>query len=252
MSEPAKQHIEQLRDFRTRKAAMNALISMGVEAVPDLVEALGHRMENVRWAARSVLVSMGGEATTARLLEALDDPRCKEQAAQTLAEITGQALGADHGAWAQYFAGDAAAPVQAAPAEALSDEGLVQAAVQGSDIEVEPRSGGAVLTVSLKGGRQQRVTVSFGAKDSDDAPLVVIYTECGPAEAKNFEWALRQNLRMAFGAVAIRDRGGEPAFVMVNTHLRCAVTPEELRKSVLLLARKGDKLEKALTKGDER
>ena len=97
-----------------------------------------------------------------------------------------------------------------------------------------------------------RITISFGSKDFEDEPLVVLYTECGPAHPKNFEWALRQNLRMSFGAIGIRDRDGEPIFVMLNTHPRALVSPEEIRKSVLLLARKGDALEDALTHGDQR
>ena len=262
MSEQAKQQIAQLRSFRGRKGAMDALMQMGDEAVPDLVEALANRMENVRWAARSVLVMIGGEAVTARLVEALEDPRRADLAAEALSEITGRTLGADRQAWAQFLSGAAApseaareapaAPAEAAPAEPLSDEALIEAAIAGTDVQAKTRSGGAVLTVPLEGGRKQRVTVSFASKDSEGEPLVVIYTECGPAEAKNFEWALRQNLRMAFGAIAIRDRDDEPIFVMVNTHLRAAATPDEVRKSVLLLARKGDKLEKALTEGDAR
>ncbi|NQT50490.1 HEAT repeat domain-containing protein [bacterium] len=235
MSEQVQDLIGQLCDFRRRKAAMAALVRMGDAAVPDLVDALAHPMENARWAARSVLVSIGSAQATAALTAVLDDAERGEAAREALREITGQA------------------PPAGGPAAAsLSDEALVQAAVAGTDVTVASRSGGAVLTVPLKEGRQQRVTVSFTATDGDDHPLVVAYTECGPAEAKNHEWALRQNLRMAFGAIAIRDRDGQPVFVMVNTHLRAACAPEELRKTVLLLARKGDKLEKALTTEDER
>ena len=56
---------------------------------------------------------------------------------------------------------------------------------------------------------------------------------------------------MSFGAIAIRDRDEQPVFVMVNTHTRAAVSPEDIRTSVLLLARKGDALEEALTKADQ-
>jgi len=250
MSEQARQRIAQLSDFRARKAAMDVLVEMGVDAVPALVEALGYPAENVRWAVRSVLARLGGEAVTAALLAALDDPARRDAAAQTLREMTGQSFGTHRQAWARHFGGPAAAGAPAAAA--LTDEALVNATVEGTGIPAEWRGGGAVLRVPLDGGRTQRVTVSFAAKDSDGEPLVVAYTECGPAEPKNHEWALRQNLKLAFGALAIRDRDGEPTFVMVNTHLRATVTPEDLRRSVRLLARKGDAIEKALTTGDAR
>ncbi len=265
MSDQAKAHVARLRDFRSRKNAMDALIACGDDAVPALIEALGAPEENVRWAARSVLVSIESKAVTGALVGALDDADRKDEAARALAEITGETLGTDRQAWAHYLSTGAApssetsespaekpATVPSPPSEQFSDEELVNAAIENSDVQAEHRGKGAILTVPIEGGRQQRVTVSFAATDRDGEPLVVVYTECGPAEEKNYEWALRQNLRMAFGAVGIRNREDEPTFVMVNTHLRSTVTPEDLRRTVLLLARKGDRLEAALTESDER
>ena len=261
MSEQAKERIAQLGNFRSRKGAMDALIALGDEAVPALVDALGGREENVRWAVRSVLAAIGGEAVTSALLAALDDPRRREQAGQALREITGQDLGTDRAAWDQFLTtgvppAKGGVAREAAPGEAmarpLTDKGLIDAAIEGTDVAAEPREGGVVLTVPLDEGRRQRVTVSFAGKDFEGDPLVVVYTECGPAEPENYEWALRQNLRMAFGAIAVRERGDERIFAMVDTHPRATVTPNDIRKSVLLLARKADQLEKALTDADER
>ena len=280
MSERARQLIAQLRSFRSRKAAIDSLLMLGDEAIPDLIDTLAHPLENVRWAARSVLTQLGGDTVVQRLIETLDDPARKDEAAEALREITGQPLGAVRQAWAEWArtgvapkpqVGEpgplppptaqpsaeaapqpSAQPQPTPPAEPLSDEAIVQAIVADANIDVRQHSGGYVLTVPLEGGRRQRVTISFNAKDLEEESLVVVYTECAPADPKNFEWALRQNLRMSFGAIAIRDRSGQPTFVMVNTHPRSTLDPEELRKSVLLLASKGDKLEAALTQTDER
>ena len=272
MSDQAKELIVRFRNFNTRKAAMEELLLLGDEGVEDLVDALGHPMGSVQWCAQRVLTDLRTEAATARLVEALDDPRRQGRAAEALAEITGQTLGPDRQAWTAFLAsGTAGAPPEAArvpepapaPAQAesatvssgepLSNVELVEAAIGGMDIDCTTRPGGVVLSVPLEEGRKQRVTISFDAKDFEGDPLVVLYTECGAAEAQNFKWALRQNMRMSFGAIAIRDIGDAPAFVMVNTHTRAAATPQDIRKSILLLARKGDALEKALTGGaDER
>jgi len=288
MSEQAQQLIAQLRNFRTRKAALDGLLILGDEAVPDLIHALAHPMENVRWCARSVLAQLGSDTAVQQLIDTLDDPQRQGEAAAALREVTGQSIGVDRQAWVEWNASGGQAPpppapepaAEAAPPQAatgepapeaaptemqaeappepkepprpMSDGEVVQAAVEGTGIDVRQHSGGYVLTVPLERNRRQRVTISFSAHDFEDEPLVVVYTECGPAEPRNYEWALRQNLRMSFGAIALRDRGGQPTFVMVNTHIRSTLDVEELRKSVLLLARKGDKLEEALTKADER
>ena len=276
MSERARQLVDELRNFRTRSQVMEELLMLGDDAVPELIQALGHPMENVRWSAQQLLTQLGGDTVVERLAEALDDPTRQKEAADTLRQITGQSIGVDRQAWATWLqsrGGTHAAPVReaaptprsaasgaAAPSpppapsstQGLADDAIIRAATAGAEIDVRQHSGGYVLTVPLEGNRRQRVTVSFTAQDFEDEDLVVVYTECGPAQQKNFEWALRQNLRMSFGAIAIRDRGGQPTFVMVNTHPRKTLDVEELRKSIVLLASKGDKLEQALTKDDER
>jgi len=275
MSERAKQLVAQLLDFRTRKAAMNSLVALGDEAVPALVETLGSRHENVRWCARNVLIEIGSDAAVEQLIAALDDPRRRQEAVAALREITGEQLPDRREQWEAWRQGAAAVPEaeqpqaspapttraqppppteapEAEPPRPLSDEELVKAAVEGTEIKVEPREGGFSLTVPLEGGRHQEVTVAFRSKDFEGEPLVVVYTECGPASPKNYEWALRQNLRMSFGAIGIRDRHGQPTFVMLNTHARATVSPVDLHKSVILLARKADAIEAALTKEDRR
>ena len=255
MSEHAATLVRQFRHFRTRKQAMDALVLLGDEAVPALIKALDQRAENVLWCIQKTLADIGTPAVTTQLIEALDDPARRDAAAVALKHVTGQAFGTDPARWTAWAAGGTEPAPQAPPppsaAETATDRELIEAAVAGTAIQIDEREGGFLLNVPVGGTRHQQVTATFAAKDFEDETLVVIYTECGPAETRNFEWALRQNLRMSFGAIAIRDRDEQPVFVMVNTHTRSAVSPEDIRKSVLLLARKGDALEDALTKADQ-
>ena len=279
----AHELVEQLRSFRSRKEAMEALLAMGPDAVPPLVHALGHMMENVRWAAGQVLSQMGGDEVVRQLIAALDDPRRAGAASEVLSKITGQTLGTSRSAWSEWAhggAGEPQKPVSApepaepqaeAPAEStpepapepeeaapppppepLSDQELVEVAVSGTDVSVRERTGGFILSVPIARGRTQRVILNFTAKDFEDEALIVVYTECGPAKPSNYEWALRQNVRMSFGSIGVRDRAGQPTFVMVDTHHRATIAPEELRKSVFLLATRGDGLEESLTQADQR
>jgi len=281
MSTRAQELVEQLRSFRARKEAMEALVLLGDEAIEPLIAALGHGMENVQWAAGHALSQIGGDAVIARLIEALDDASSAESAAKVLSTLTGKTFGTDRAAWSGWAQaptvepeaapeppveppdreagrgssaarGSAAEPPSPAPPEPLSDKELVEAAVEGTEISVRDRTSGFVLSVPIARGRSQRVILNFTAKDFEDEPLIVVYTECAPAKATNYEWALRQNVRMSFGAIGIRDRAGQPTFVMVDTHHRATVAPEDLRKSILLLAQRGDSLEESLTQTDDR
>jgi len=255
MTEHAATLVRQLRDFRTRKQAMDALALLGDQAVPPLVQALDQRAENVLWCIQKILADIATPAVTTQLIEALDDPARRDAAAAALEQVTGQAFGTDPARWNAWATGANRPAPQTTPStpapQPMSDKDLMQAAIAGTHIQIDEREGGFLLNVPVAGTRHQQVTATFAAKDFEDEPLVVIYTECGPAETRNFEWALRQNLRMSFGAIAIRDRDEQPVFVMVNTHTRSAASPEDIRKSVLLLARKGDALEEALTKADQ-
>ena len=82
--------------------------------------------------------------------------------------------------------------------------------------------------------------------------LVVIYSECGPANPKYYERVLRKNLGIPAGAFAIRDIGGKPNFVMVDTVLAGMVTPSVLARKIENIASRADIVEKSLTKEDRR
>ena len=241
--------VERLEDFRTRSAAKRELIEMGEKAVKPLVKALGNPFAGARWAAASVLGSIGSKEAAPALVEALKDSEISGAAAEALARITGQSFGEDAEAWQRHLEG-AAAPGEPATPEELTDADLVAHAVYGTDISANERPPGYVLGVPL-GDRHQDALVNFRAKDSEGVPLVVIYTRCGRADPKHYEWALKQNVKMSAGAIALAEIEGESDFVVVDVLVRPSTTPEILLESVRRVAKKGDQLEAALSKADE-
>ncbi|MDP6360433.1 MAG: hypothetical protein QF473_35300, partial [Planctomycetota bacterium] len=108
------------------------------------------------------------------------------------------------------------------------------------------------VTVALPENRQQKVHCIFQEEsDEQSTPLTLVYTECGPANENAFEWALRLNTKLPFGAVGLREVDGKLLFVMVNSFMRETVRPIELQKSISRLAKEADALEKKLTGGED-
>jgi serine/threonine-protein kinase len=106
--------------------------------------------------------------------------------------------------------------------------------------------------LSLDEGRAQKVAVYFGREDAEGEELVVIYSECGPADPKYYEVVLRKNLSIPSGAFAVRDLDGSPHFVLVDTMLASSATPSALAKKIEHIADRADAVEQSLTKQDTR
>ena len=252
MSDRARELVASLADFRLRRDAKKELVQMGDEAVPALAEGLRQGPTAARWTMLYALEEMRSPTALQALVDCLDNAGLASMAADTLGRITGKSFQTDKAAWESFLAGRK--PVEAdgsgKPSLALDDEATVRAAVEGTGARVEGSGKEFDLTVPTEGGRRQKVKVLFSGKDSEDNRLVVIYTVCGPANPKNYEWALRRNLRMAYGAIGVRDIDGKPTFVAVNTLLADTLVPNELRASVLYLAKRADALEAKLTGTD--
>jgi len=241
--------ISELRNFRTRSSAKDALVEKKDEAVEPLISVIRDNNVGVRWAAVSILGELGAKKATADRVEALKDPDVRSAAADALRRITGEDHGQEYGAWKQAVAAGGAPGTGECPGGA-TDADLVREAVYGSDVSAEEKGAVFVLRVPM-GDRHQDVTLNFRAKDADGVQLLVAYTRCGPANQKYHEWALRQNVKMSAGAIAIADIEGKPNFVVVDVLIRAEATPSLLLESVRRVAHKGDQLESALTKADE-
>ena len=106
------------------------------------------------------------------------------------------------------------------------------------------------LMVQLPDGRKQRVFVE-SSDHRNDEKLLLIYSICCPATASYYETALRLNSDLSHGGLAIREIDGVSHFVMVDTYPRGTVDPEEVRKSVRVVAETADSIEKQLTNADQ-
>jgi len=237
--------IQDLQSYQTRPAAMNHLRHYGEAAVPSLTAALGHHIEGVRWAATHLLGEVGGPDAIQALQKGVDDARTGFQAEESVAAIRTR-FGLEP-------------PAEGTPAEeattqlesALSDDELMKKVVEGTSWAMTAEPEGYTVTVDLPGGRSQRVQCIFQPLQGKGTPLVLIYTGCGPAKQELYEAALKLNARLPFGAVALREVGGDPLFVMVNSFIRESISVKDIKKSVSRLAKEADALEKQLAPGQD-
>jgi len=245
----SRELVEMLRSFRTRKEAMDRLVERGAEAAPALIEALGSRHEGVRWAAARCLGEIGALDAAPKLVELLASPADAGAARGALSRILGRDLGDNQSAWRNAIHAGAAKPEGGATTE---DELLVRDATSGLRAKVTPSGGTHFVEVDLESGRKQTVRVVMGASDFEKSPIVIVYTECAPADPRLYEFALRTNLTLHYGALALREVDGRNRLVLFDSLSREGLAPQALRKSIAFVAEKGDLLEQRLTGQDAR
>jgi serine/threonine-protein kinase len=127
---------------------------------------------------------------------------------------------------------------------------LVREALAGTDCEIRERGSAIEVRVSLPGGRSQRVTI----EETDDAlgsdRVVKIFSRCCELREDYFRRALEMNAQLCHGSLAIEVQEDRPWFVMVEAYPRGTCDPEEIRHSVLDIARWSDEVEHTLTGQD--
>lgn len=125
---------------------------------------------------------------------------------------------------------------------------MIEAALKGIDKKVEPRSYGYRVEVPLLGDRRQFVRIAYERSDFEDDKLIIIYTVCGPAAPDHYKWALKMNRKLDHGKLCIgKDADGGDCFLMMQTLMERTADVAELRKAVLTIAEKGDRIEGLLT-----
>lgn len=242
---------EKLKNFRTRAAAIDEAISLGEEAVEPAIELLHDRNEATRWSAIKILSEIGDQRAAPALIALLERGKSAIEAGNALRVITGQDLGDDADSWRAWAAAEPTADTIIPEQIELSDDALIRAATHGLNVAIASRGDRHTVEVLLPDKRKQRVCVDFSATDSEGAALVRLYTPCAKASADKYEWALKNNMNLSYGAIGLARIEGEYWFTMVNTHLRATVHPEALAKSILTLARKGDTVERLLSGEDK-
>jgi hypothetical protein len=235
--------VEQLGHPQTRRAARQKLVA--ARAVGPLLECLDSRNESVVWAAVQSLGELRAKEAVEPLVGLLDRGTLVFDVCEALLQITGSNFGADVKRWRESLE-SAADPAKLDVAECV--------ARTADYLGVKPTGSGTSyqFQLPLPEGRSQKVAVYFGRQDAEGHELVVIYSECGPANPKYYETVLRKNLSIPVGAFAIRDIDGQANFVMVDTMMAASADPGALARKIEGMATRADSVEMSLTKEDRR
>jgi hypothetical protein len=125
---------------------------------------------------------------------------------------------------------------------------LIEAALKGIDKKVEPREYGYRVEVPLLGDRRQFVRIAYERSDFENDKIIIVYTVCGPITEGRFKWALQMNRKLDHGKIAIgNDADGGECFLLMQTLIERTANIDEMRKAVLTIAEKGDRIERLLT-----
>ncbi|MBN2025058.1 MAG: hypothetical protein JW809_19935 [Pirellulales bacterium] len=235
--------VRQLRDPQTRRAARQELVASG--AVSVLLACLDDPNESVVWAAVESLGELRCQESVEPLVKLLERGMLIYDVAEALARVTGRDLGTDPRPWRDVLAKGPAQPALDVAACVAKTAEYLGARPTGSGDSFR-------FELAVPDGRRQKVAVYFGRKDAEGHDLVVIYSECGPADSRYYEAVLRKNLSIPAGAFAIRDIDGVPHFVMVDTMVAGSVTPGALARKIEHIAARADSIEKSLTREDKR
>ena len=128
-------------------------------------------------------------------------------------------------------------------------ESLVKESVAGLDCFVQGGLDQFRILFPLPANRLQEVYAEVSTASGGER-LLSIFSVCGPAEPKHFEFALRLNDKLSSGSLSVRNINGDPMFVMTRSFPRDQVGPAEVRTAMLEIARRSDRVEQQLTNAD--
>jgi len=191
------------------------------------------------WVTRRDAVELLGKVAV-RALDALQDAsdEMDVDVRRSVDDMLGKAAAALKGVKPKYEAGP------------LSLEDLAKTCAKEGVRTVEPDSEGFVVRVALKDGRHQAVHLRE-FKREDGVKLVQVYTVCGKADETSYGWALRANMKLIQGAVALAKQGDDERFVLTMTFLAGEITRPEIKAAVKEAAYYGDWIEQKVTGQDE-
>ncbi len=239
-----------LRNISTRAATIDAVSVEGASLVDEVIPLLQDRNEGVRWSAIKILSEIGDARAVGALIVLIEQKKNSIAAANSLEAITGESFGADAVAW-RHWAVENSSVRNIAGGGILSDEDLIAAAIQ--DLPLTSRGEGKeyCFDISLEDGRSHQVLVDLAQKDSNGRLIVQLSTPCGDVDPNKYEDALKLNMSITYGAIAIALLGDTHCFAMVDSYLRETVHPQDIAESIMSLARNGDSLEKSLSGEDQ-
>ena len=238
-----------LRKFQSRAMVIEAAIDEGEGCIDVILPLLHDRNESVRWSAIRILTEIGDGRAIAPLVGVIERGKNVTAALNALTTISDQDFGSDTKAWRAWLLEDP--DLRATASEGiLSNEALVTAAIEGLPATISGDGDAYAATVTLEDGRTQEIWIDFSKSDGGEQAIVQLCTPCGEADPPRYEWALKLNMSIPYGAIALAELDGSQCLAMVDSYLRATVDPEDIAKSLMSLARQGDAIEKALVHED--
>jgi HEAT repeat protein len=240
-----------LRNIHTRSAAINAAIDAGETVIDTLLVLLQDRNEGVRWSAIRILSEIGDDRAVGPLIALLEQSKNTIDVARALRAITGEEeLGDDPQEWRSWARQDSRLRSSAGDGM-LSDHELLEAATRDLPVTIKYGEAGVhLLKVSLPEERSQQLWIDFTRTDPDGQAIVQLSTPCGLADAARYESALKRNMSIPYGAIALGTLNDALHFVMVDSYLRRTAHPEDIAESITSLAAHGDAVERMLSEED--
>ena len=191
------------------------------------------------WVTRRDAVELLGKAA-AKALDALQDAseEMDVDVRRSVDDMLGRAAAALHGVKPKF---EQSPPTLEELAKACAKEGVRT---------VERDEEGYVVRVTKKDGRHQSVHLRE-FKRADNVKLIQVYTVCGRADEKSYARALRANMKLIQGAVALAKQGEDERFVLTMCFMASEVTQAEIKAAVKEAAYYGDWIEQKVSGQDE-
>jgi serine/threonine protein kinase len=124
-------------------------------------------------------------------------------------------------------------------------ESLIRESVEGLNCFVQGGRDHYRLLFQLSSERLQEVYLEVTQSPRGER-LLSIFSVCGPADPRHFEFALKLNAKLTYGSLSIRNVNGQPMFVMTRSYPRDHVNAADIRAALLEIARRGDRVEEQL------
>ena len=110
-------------------------------------------------------------------------------------------------------------------------EEMAQTCSELPEVAVAMHAQGFVADVKLANGHEHRVFVSRYSAENRP-PAIRVFSICGRPTPQAIPWALRMNMQLSHGALALTGEGNEEQFALVDYYLASEVTPLEVAASV--------------------
>ncbi len=232
-------------NYKVRSSAVAALGKIGGDAARKLLEPLrDDRDPWVREAAINALATLPKEPAPPQPAE---PPVMPEPIPTKIEPEAGLSVSEEPLAPGERVASSRISLADHTP---RTPEEIVELIAAEIPIKYKATRSGFLLRVDVGSGRRQRVRLKFDSVDEDGSPIIQIFTIIGPARSKHYEWALKLNPSFSYGAIGLVKIDGKELLAIFDTILEENVDPKALQKSVMMLARRGDALEKKLIRKD--